>query len=527
MLKSLPSKWLRLLFTVEAVVAAMWFVPSACIAQSGIPIWTNHYAGPGNGNDQASAIVADAAGSIYVTGSSAGNSGDLDFSTLKYSSAGAPVWTNRYNGPGNGNDVALEMVVDSMSNVIVTGRSIGQSGYDDIATVKYSGLGLPLWTNRFDGIVGGVDGANAMAVDQANNVFVVGSSYGGSIINNGSGYDWVILKYSPEGIPLWTNRFDMTPTDSALAVAVDPATGHVFVTGYSTTPGFYDRCVTIAYENNGLPLWTNVYGWKAKSDDRGRGIATYMDKVFVIGHSRDAANFDDIITIAYDSSTGSPLWTNRYNGPANGTDYGSRVKIDNTGSPIIAGSSSTGTVGWDFNVMKIIGAGSPIWTARYNGPVNASDHVADMILDPHGNIIVTGDSANLAVSPFDYDFATIALSSSGVPVWTNRFGGLGAGEDRAEAVAVSAEGSVYVTGYSYNGTDWDYTTIKYAPISMSQIPLNISRMENKVVLSWTNPLFTLQSSSLPDVGFTNIPGATSPFTNSLTESSQFFRLKTY
>jgi len=44
------------------------------------------------------------------------------------------------------------------------------------------------------------------------------------------------------------------------------------------------------------------------------------------------------------------------------------------------------------------------------------------------------------------------------------------------------------------------------------------------VLSWTNAGFNLQSAPAVIGPFTNLPSATSPFTNSLGGSQQFFRL---
>ena len=70
--------------------------------------------------------------------------------TIKYSSAGLPLWTNRYNGPGNDHDCANALAVDASNNVIVTGYSMSNTGGYGYATIKYSSAGVPLWTNRYE-----------------------------------------------------------------------------------------------------------------------------------------------------------------------------------------------------------------------------------------------------------------------------------------------------------------------------------------------------------------------------------------
>jgi hypothetical protein len=54
--------------------------------------------------------------------------------------------------------------------------------------------------------------------------------------------------------------------------------------------------------------------------------------------------------------------------------------------------------------------------------------------------------------------------------------------------------------------------------------LNIQAGHAKVVLTWTNSAFALQSAPSPVAVFTNIPGAISPFTNAITGAEKFFRL---
>jgi hypothetical protein len=54
--------------------------------------------------------------------------------------------------------------------------------------------------------------------------------------------------------------------------------------------------------------------------------------------------------------------------------------------------------------------------------------------------------------------------------------------------------------------------------------LNCRRLGNTLVLSWSNPAFVLQAAPAAGGPFATIPGATSPFTNSITGACRFFRL---
>jgi len=50
------------------------------------------------------------------------------------------------------------------------------------------------------------------------------------------------------------------------------------------------------------------------------------------------------------------------------------------------------------------------------------------------------------------------------------------------------------------------------------------RQSNQLVLSWTTAGFSLQSVLAITGTFTNLPAATSPYTNPITAPQQFFRL---
>jgi hypothetical protein len=91
-------------------------------------------------------VAVDANNSVIVTGCSSNSASGSAYATIKYSTDGVPLWTNRYNGPGNGNDGAQAVAVDHNGNVIATGYSIGSGGNYDYATIKYICVPSPVVT---------------------------------------------------------------------------------------------------------------------------------------------------------------------------------------------------------------------------------------------------------------------------------------------------------------------------------------------------------------------------------------------
>jgi hypothetical protein len=182
-----------------------------------------------------------------------------------------------------------------------------------------------------------------------------------------------------------------------------------------------------------------------------------------------------------------------------------------------------------------------LWTNHYNGPETRfgyNDAGRAVAVDSSGNVIVTGLSyATVPINTFDY--ATVAYSSAGLPLWTNRYNGPANGDDvptTKRCLALGPRGSVYVAGI----TDGDYATgvyyiatVKYviSPVAPS---LNIARSNTFVILSWpTNALdFQLQGST--NLSLTNGWSAVSAprstnngfisVTTAATNSRQFFRL---
>jgi uncharacterized delta-60 repeat protein len=368
---------------------------------AGIPLWTNTYNGPGNGLDASWFMAVDGSNSVIVTGYSS-SGWESDYATIKYSSAGVSLWTNRYNGPGDVDDYASAIAVDGSNNVIITGYSTGSGGYLDYATIKYSPMGVPLWTNRYNGSGNDHDQANAVALDGSNNVIVTGGSQGSE-----SSWDYATIKYSSAGEPLWTNRCNGPGNSLDVAWAVDvDGSNNVLVTGISTgASGNYDYA-TIKYSSDGTPLWTNRFNGPANGSDR--VIAVRVDRnneVIVTGTSVGSFGNNEYATIKY-SNSGVPLWTNRFSSPGNHNATATALALDGSNNVVVTGVSPTSGNDYDsdFITIKYSSSGVPLWTNNYNGPANDTDQPTSVAVDPNGNVIVTGFSA---FTPGNYDFATV------------------------------------------------------------------------------------------------------------------------
>ena len=61
--------------------------------------------------------------------------------------------------------------------------------------------------------------------------------------------------------------------------------------------------------------------------------------------------------------------------------------------------------------------------------------------------------------------------------------------------------------------------------SVAPIPLGIELTGTNTVLTWSNASFNLQAAPLINGAYTNVPGATSPYTNPIVAPQQYFRLK--
>jgi beta-propeller repeat-containing protein len=237
--------------------------------------WISYHA---QGAPTAHGIGVDNAGNAYVTG------GDSDYLTIKYDSSGQEQWVGRYNGPGNADDQATAIAIDGSGNVYVTGSSDLPGAYYDYATVKYNSAGQEQWVSTY-GEPGGLGGATAIALDDSSNAYVTGQ-----ISHPGMYSDYGTIKYNSAGQQQWVARYNGPPenaVDVATAIVVD-GSGNIYVTGRSQRTSFFSDYdyVTIKYNSAGQEQWLARYDGLGNANDEAVAIAIGgPGNVYVTGRS--------------------------------------------------------------------------------------------------------------------------------------------------------------------------------------------------------------------------------------------------
>jgi uncharacterized delta-60 repeat protein len=416
-------------------------------------LWQQRYNGPGNGDDQAAGLALDSIGNVVVAGASFGLGTGLDYYTAKRAAAdGALLWERRYNGTGNYNDWPSAVAVDRGDNVVVTGRSAAGASYD-YYTAKYAAAdGTLLWEKGYNGPSNRDDEPADVAVDAAGNVIVIGSSEG----------NLHVIKYgAADGAVLWERRFNGPAGSGGRALAVD-RNGDVVVTGVSPLgigPDYYTARLAGA---DGAQIWAQRFDGPANAYDQPHALALDASgNAIVTGQSYSREGGFDYYTAKYAAADGALLWGRRFDGPDHGSDFAYGVSVDARGDVLMTGESWSNANKFDYYTLKYSGVdGTTVWERRYDGPGHGIDVPLAMGLDRDGNVAVTGGSPRIGGS---YDFFTIEYASAdGAPLWEQSYNGPFENYDAANAAAIDAAGNVIVTGTSAGADgNGDAYTIKY------------------------------------------------------------------
>jgi hypothetical protein len=190
------------------------------------------------------------------------------YRVLAYNGSGDSAWSNEANATtlvdrtpwvhtfGDSlSDTSGWIRVDGNGNVYATGNThnFGAGGLDTLI-LKYSPDGTPLWRKTWGST--GDDVAGGVCIDGSGNIY-----YSGHTTSFGAGgSDTFLLKRSSDGVPLWQKTWGGTGNETTYGLDVD-VIGNVYVGGFTTSFGAAGTdAFLLKYAPDGTLLWQRMWG---------------------------------------------------------------------------------------------------------------------------------------------------------------------------------------------------------------------------------------------------------------------------
>jgi hypothetical protein len=309
------------------------------------------------GNGFAQDVKVDAAGNVYACGFTFPFGGLV----ISFDPSGKTRWTQII-----GNDRLSSMVFDQSGNLYVGGDSAGR-----ILVAKLTTGGTLLWRRQHQGATTAGAAVTSVQLDSKGELVVVGATG-----NSGFLLDTTVLKLDPQGHILLAQDFGEGPGFNTvpLGAALDHNDG-IYATGTALNT-FTGEAVpyTLKYDTNGnrqLVLTGAGNG----------GLAIAVDPAGdIVLHGSTLIQSTAVPTVSMIDPTGTSIFVTQI-------ATSGALTVDSQGNIYVSGTSNT----VEFQVVKLNSRGTVVSTVNQPVPnFQTIQGISDSILDPFGNLLVTG-----------------------------------------------------------------------------------------------------------------------------------------
>ncbi|HUA64235.1 MAG TPA: choice-of-anchor tandem repeat GloVer-containing protein [Alphaproteobacteria bacterium] len=365
----------------------------------------------------------------------------------------------------------------------------GPLGGGTVFALGVNGLGF---TNLYDfSEFNRNTGTNVTGDEPEGGLLLLGNTLYGTAVFSGPFASGTVFSLDTNG--LFTNLFNFNSGYAGDGDGKLP-TGGLILSGhtlYGTTDegGSNDNGTVFAINTDGTGI-TNLYSFSALSDNH--------EGYYYFGTNSDGDEPPAGLVLSGNELYGTTSVGGDF---GNGTIF--RINTDGTG----------------FTNLYSFSQGN------YNGPYTNSDGAV-----PEDSLIVSGTTLyGTAEFGGAFGFGTVFAIHTDGSGFTNLYNFTG-GNDGGYPI-----GGLVLSGNTLYGTAEDggangegtvfALTLPTGFLTTAGIPLSIQPGNHFVVLSWTDPAFSLQAAPAPNGPYTNVPGASSPYTNTMSGAAEFFRLK--
>lgn len=310
-------------------------VATAAFAPDGTLLWKRVYDGSTSGIDQGHALALGPGGLLWVAGSEPDSTARAEVLLLSYDvHTGAPLDSLRL--AADPSESGREVVVDAAGNVYVGGSTVGD-GNDGLILAFSPDLEL-LWRETWDGAAFGSFSQDTveqveLAADGDLLVLLKG-------VTGANQPDYVVVKYAAAtGAIVWEASWGDNGGESPREMELDAA-GDVYVTG---SVGNQYGTIKLSGTDGSL-LWEAIDSPVLRAS--AWALALDEDGVYVTGDVDPDGDFsnlnDDMYTVKRDAATGALVWSNRYGDSCVGCNESTAdLAVDPDGNVFLSGRTST------------------------------------------------------------------------------------------------------------------------------------------------------------------------------------------
>lgn len=448
------------------ILIFFWLIISVSFFAQPSREWVNRYNGSANKFDIASTLKIDQQGNPVVFGNISQTGSFTDITAIKYSPAGSILWQAVFNGYGSGIDECKDAVIAPEGSCYITGFTADTSQVIKMVTIKISSTGDILWHNVFMPAVYNQGIGLGITIDDTGNIIVCGSFRRANGTNTTA-----VLKYSPAGNLLGSVYFNKTSLSSETPVSVcADNSGNIYVLASSNAVGGVNDILMLKFSPQLSLMWQNTFSGSAfGSDIPVKMILSGDNKLVVAAAVYNAPGGFDYAAYRFDTSS-ALIMQYFYNGTGNNQDIPYDITCDSANNIFITGSSRNfDTLGSeDIYTMKIDPTAVLLWGKRFDGFGRGLDYGTTVAVDNRGNVFVGGTTDK---HDFHQQYALLKYGHQGDLHWLEEYSVIENSEDFVYTAACDNNGSVYITGISFDSaSDYDITTIKYSePIGINNI----------------------------------------------------------
>ncbi len=206
-------------------------------------------------------------------------------------------------------------------------------------------------------------------------------------------------------------------------------------------------------------------------EDVAYGVAIQSDgKIVTAGYSLGSSDTADFALVRYntngtlDTSFGADGIV--ITDAGSHFDYANSVAIQSDGKIVAAGRNHDGSK-FNFALVRYDINGSLDTSFDGDGIVitaigSSTDTAKSVVIQGNGKIVTVGNSDNGSNDDFAlvrYDInGSLDISFGTNGIVTTDIGGL---NEKANSAAIQSDGKIIATGFSYNGSDWDFALVRY------------------------------------------------------------------